>query len=284
MIGDAGIMNTFLRRGRAWAPATKAAALFVLPLPLAVAVLGALIAGDVSRLSLAGGALGCFWGAGALVFRALAADARYFLGELPDPPRVPMKLLSALLTALGAALAALAGGHAVAGTAAFAVLAALGHFAFFGRDLKSPRIQVAVVEGVDADTVTQQLKQAYGRLRGIEAAAHGIAVPEFRERLSRITGIGRTILGEIERDPREAPRARRFLNLYLDGAERITLDYARTHSQLRNQPLEQNFRNLLVDMEDTFAEQHKKLVERDLLSLDVDIEVLNARLKRDGLG
>ena len=137
---------------------------------------------------------------------------------------------------------------------------------------------------VDADTVTQQLKQAYGRLRGIEAAAHGIAVPEFRERLSRITGIGRTILAEIERDPREAPRARRFLNLYLDGAERITLDYARTHSQLRNQPLEQNFRNLLVDMEGTFAEQHKKLVERDLLSLDVDIEVLNARLKRDGLG
>jgi 5-bromo-4-chloroindolyl phosphate hydrolysis protein len=284
VIGDARIMNTLLRRGRAWAPATKAAALFLLPLPLAFAVLGALIAGDVSRLSLAGGALGCFWGAGALVFRALAADARYFLGELPDPPRVPMKLLSALLTALGAALAALAGGHAVAGTAAFAGLAALGHFAFFGRDLKSPRIQVAVVEGVDADTVTQQLKQAYGRLRGIEAAAHGIAVPEFRERLSRITAIGRTILGEIERDPREAPRARRFLNLYLDGAERITLDYARTHSQLRNQPLEQNFRNLLVDMEGTFAEQYKKLVERDLLSLDVDIEVLNARLKRDGLG
>lgn len=274
-------MNTLLR---AWAPATKAAVLFLLPLPLAFAVLSALIAGDVNRLSLAGGALGCFWGAGALAFRALAADARYFLGELPDPPSVPMKLLSALLTAIGAALAALAGGHAVAGTAAFGGLAALGHFAFFGRDLKSPRIQVAVVEGVDADAVTQQLKQAYGRLRGIEAAAQGIAVPEFRERLARITGIGRTILGEIERDPREAPRARRFLNLYLDGAERITLDYARTHSQLRHQPLEQNFRKLLVDMEGSFAEQHKKLVERDLLSLDVDIEVLDARLKREGLG
>jgi 5-bromo-4-chloroindolyl phosphate hydrolysis protein len=164
------------------------------------------------------------------------------------------------------------------------LLAAFGHVAWFGRDLKSPRIHVAVVEGVDADAVTRQLKQAYGRLRGIEAAAQGIGVPEFRERLARITGIGRTILGEIERDPREAPRARRFLNLYLDSAERITVDYARTHRQLRNQPLEQNFRKLLVDIEGTFAEQHKKLVERDLLSLDVDIDVLNARLKREGLG
>jgi 5-bromo-4-chloroindolyl phosphate hydrolysis protein len=277
-------MNNLVQRGRAWAPATKAAALFLLPLPLFLAVLGALIAGDVSRLSLAGGALGCLWGAGALVFRALAAEARYFLGELPDPPRVPMKLISALLTAIGAAFAALAGGHEVAGTIAFAGLAGLGHVAFFGRDLKSPRIQVAVVEGVDRTTVTQQLKQAYGRVRGIEAAAQNIAVPEFRERLARITGIGRTILGEIERDPREAVRARRFLNLYLDSAERVTLDYARTHRQLRNRPLEQNFRQLLVDMEGTFAQQHKKLVERDLLSLDVDIEVLNVRMKREGLG
>jgi 5-bromo-4-chloroindolyl phosphate hydrolysis protein len=277
-------MNTLVQRGRAWAPATKAAALLLLPLPLCVAVLAALVAGDVSRLSLAGGALGCLWGAAALAFRALAAEARYFLGELPDPPPVPMKLISAILTVIGAALAALAGGHQVPGTVAFAGLAGLGHFAFFGRDIKSPRIQVTVLEGVDATAVTQQLKQAHGRLRGIEAAALSIAVPEFRDRLKRITGIGRTILGEIERDPREAVRARRFLNLYLDSAERVTLDYARTHRQLRSQPLEQNFRQLLVDMEGTFAEQHKKLVERDLVSLDVDIEVLNVRMKREGLG
>jgi hypothetical protein len=37
-------------------------------------------------------------------------------------------------------------------------------------------------------------------------------------------------------------------------------------------------------MESTFAEQHRRLVDRDLLSLDVDIEVLNARLKGEGLG
>jgi hypothetical protein len=163
-------------------------------------------------------------------------------------------------------------------------LAAAGHLAFYGLDVRSPRLNVAVVEGVDRAAVILQLKQAYGRLRGIEAAAGSIHVPEFRDRLSRITGIGRTILGEIEHSPSEAARARRFLNLYLDEAERVTVEYARTHRGLRAQPLEQNFRQLLGDMEATFTEQHRKLVERDLLSLDVDIEVLNTRLKREGLG
>jgi hypothetical protein len=37
-------------------------------------------------------------------------------------------------------------------------------------------------------------------------------------------------------------------------------------------------------MEGTFAEQHRRLVEHEQLSLDVDIEVLNERLRREGLG
>ena len=119
------------------------------------------------------------------------------------------------------------------------------------------------IAGVDAAAVTAALKQAYGRLRGIETAARNIAVPEFGERLTRITDIGRDILAEIERDPRDASRARRFLNIYLDSAERVTTEYARTHRHLRSRPLEQNFRQLLIDMERTFDAQHKKLLEND---------------------
>jgi 5-bromo-4-chloroindolyl phosphate hydrolysis protein len=276
--------NPLVRRVRAWAPAVKGVALFLLPIPLIFAALAALIAGDLNRLAFTGGALTCFWGAGALAVAALAAEARYFLGERPDPPVIPLKLLSAVITAPGVALAALAGGHTIASALVFATLGVVGHLAFYGRDLRPPRIHVATIEGIDAAAVTLQLKRAHGRLRGIESAAHAIAVPEFRERLSRITDTGRRVLVEIERDPRDAARARRFLNLYLDSAERVTTEYARTHQQLRDRPLEENFRQLLIEIERTFAEQQRKLLERETLSLDVDIEVLNARLKHEGLG
>jgi 5-bromo-4-chloroindolyl phosphate hydrolysis protein len=276
-------VDDLLRKGRAWVPVLKSAVLFALPLPLLLAWVVTLISGDVGRLAAVSGALAAFVGAGVLTFRGLVAQARYYLGEQLDPPAVPLKLVSAGLTGLGAALAAGAGGHGILSMMVFAVLAIAGYVCFYGRDPRRKRIELPAVEGVDRDAVTAQLKQAYGRLQGIEAAARAIAVPEFVERLQRIIRIGKDILAEIERDPRDASRARRFLNLYLDSAERVTGEYARTHRQILNRPLESNFRQLLIDMEQTFETQHRKLLENDVLNLDAEIEVLNARLRHEGV-
>jgi hypothetical protein len=266
------------------ATAIKPAVLFLLPLPLLVAAVAGLVSGDLERVGFAGGALVTFWGAGAMALRGVADEIRYRLGERLDAPPIPMKQLSALPTTVAAGLAAAAGGHELAATAVFAALAGAGHLLFFGRDPLPQRIHLAEADGIDRAAVTLQLKQGYGHVRGIESAARTIAVPEFRERLLRITNTARTVLQEIERDPADATRARRFLNLYLDSATRVTVDYARTQTRERNPRVEQNFRQLLIEMEGTFAEQHRRLIEHEQLLLDADIEVLNARLTREGPG
>lgn len=276
-------MNDLLRHGRAWIRVLKTAALFMLPLPLWSAFLLALITGEFARFAGISGALAAFLTAGVLTWKALVAEARFFLGERLDPPAVPLKLVSAVLTAAGAGLSAAAGNNGLVGIGIFAALAGAGYLCFYGRDPRRQRIELPEVAGVDRSAVTAQLKQAHGRLQGIENAARAIAVREFRDRLTRIIEIGRRILDEIARDPRYAARARRFLNIYLDSAEKVTAEYARTHKQIRNRPLEENFRQLLVDMEHHFEAQYQKLLDNDLLSLDVEIEVLNARLKREGI-
>ena len=273
-----------LVRLRARLRVVKSAALFLLPLPLLLVIVGALVAGEMGRLSMAAGALASFWTAGLLAWRALAIEMRYLCGEQIDVDRLPRKLSSALLTAGGAALTALTAGHSTTGAAAFAVLGGVGHLCFYGPDMRVPRVTVTEVEGLDVAGIAGQLEQAHRRLRGIDAASRVITVPEFRTRLTRITTVGREILGEIARDPRKAGRARRFLHLFLDSTERITSEYARTHSGIRSRPLEENFRQLLVDMEHTFSDQHRKLLESDTVSLDVEMDVLNARLKQEGIG
>src|SRR5262245_8022121 len=157
-----------VRRWRAWTPASKAAALFLLPGPLYLAFLAALVAGDLKQILLTAGGVGCFWTAGVLAIRALAGEARYILGERPSPPALPLKLLSAALTTVGVVLATNAAAYSISLAAVFALLALSGHAAFFGRDLRAPRIRVAIVDGVDVAAVTAQLKQAHARLRGIE--------------------------------------------------------------------------------------------------------------------
>jgi len=262
----------------------KVAALVLLPLPLLIVLIGALINDDTSRLVLAATALACFWSAGVLTWRGLVAEMRYSLGDQIALAWMPRKLSGAMLTAAGAALAAFTAGHSSIGAATFAALGAAGHLGFYGLDLRARRLAVTNVEGLDVITIGDQLEQAQLRLRRIDAASRAIAVAEFRERLARITAVGGEIVAEIARDPRKAAHARRFLNLFLDSTERITGQYARTHTGIRSGPLEDHFRALLVDMERTFAAQHRRLLESNAEELDVEIEVLNARLKHGHAG
>lgn len=271
-------------RLRAGLTLLKAAALFVLPLPILIVLVGALINDDTRRLVLASTSLGCFFSAGVLTLRGLVTEMRYTLGDQIGLAWRPRKLAGAVLTAAGAALAGLAAGHSAVGAATFAALGAAGHLGFYGLDLRARRLAVTNVEGLDVMTIGDQLEQAQLRLRRIDAASRAIAVPEFRERLARITAVGGEIVAEIARDPRKAAHARRFLNLFLDSTERITGQYARTHTGVRSGPLEDHFRALLVDMERTFSAQHRKLLESHAEELDVEIEVLNARLKQGRAG
>lgn len=277
-------MTLIAKRRFAWAALAKTAVLFLLPLPLLIAIVAALVGGDLRRLALAGGALASFWLAGVLAFRGLVEETRYRLGERLAPAGFPWKRLSALPTALGSGLAALSAGHASGAALAFAVLAGLGHLAFIGTDPRRRRIVVRQIDGVDCAEVGRQLQQAHRRLRALQGAGRSLALPEFRERVDRVAQIGQAVLVEIERNPVVAPRARRFLNLYLDDAERVTAEYGRTGTRGGESAVEQNFRRLLIEMEATFSEQHRLVLERQELLLDADIEVLNARMTREGPG
>jgi len=282
-VGAVAAAKASLARLRARLTMATSAALFLLPLPLMIVIASALIADDIERLTLAGSALASFWMAGVLTWRGLASEMGYVLGERIDLDRIPRKFMGALLTAGGAALAALTANHSVVGAATFATLGGVGHLCFYGLDMRVRRVTVTPVDGLDVASIADQLEQAHLRLRRIDAAANAIAVPEFRSRLARITAAGRDILAEIARDPGKASRARRFLNLFLDSTERVTAEYARTHSGIRSRPLEENFRKLLLDMEQTFSQQQRKLLETDVVSLDVEMEVLSARLKQQGV-
>ena len=127
------------------------------------------------------------------------------------------------------------------------------------------------------------LAEAEQRILSIERSARAIGNPELRERLGRIGAQGREILGQIERRPRDLRRARKFLTVYLEGAQQVTQGMPRPTELADSRELEQNFRTVLVTIEEVFAEQQKRLLETDVMDLDVQIEVLTKQLKREGI-
>ena len=87
----------------------------------------------------------------------------------------------------------------------------------------------------------------------------------------------------MQRDPRDLSRARRFLATYLDGTRDVVRKYAAQQRDLADTPLGESFRRVLTTIEQVFLEQEEVLKRHEALDLDVQIEVLETQLKREGV-
>jgi 5-bromo-4-chloroindolyl phosphate hydrolysis protein len=261
----------------------KAALMFILPLPVLIAAVISMANGML--VPMVGNAIAylLFFAGAWLLWRGLVAEAGYERRLIAKTPR-PLKTFGSALIGLGTGLTAWLGvGHHAGIAVGFGLVALLGCLLFYGRDPRTAK-RVTSTSGLDTtDQVLAALAQAERSIAEIEQSSRDIRQTELRGRLERIARLAREILTLLEEDPRDLRRARKFLNVYLDGVQRVVGGYAKTHRRAASPDLDVNFRRVLENIEEVFQEQRQKLLETDIMDLDVQIEVLTNQLKREGL-
>ncbi len=216
--------------------------------------------------------------------RGLVLEQEYHRRKVASAPRLPLKILGSILVSAGVWTA----GYFVAGQGLLfslftSLLTWLGFYLTYGLD---PLVDKGVGEeraGYTTQEVVDAIREAEEKIAGIRKAASRLRNLELRGRLRRIGDSAEQIVRLVEETPQDLRRARKFLNVYLDGARKVAQGYADTHSKTDSEELESNFRNVLITIEEVFNEQHKKLLDHDVLDLDVQIEVLSTRLKNEGV-
>ncbi len=273
-----------LERWRDRIPVFGPLLLYWLPLPLFPAIFIALARGNFTHFAGALSAFALLMGSAWSTRRGMKRDVEMQrLGWSRLPP-APWKLLGALGSGLATAICSLfIIGNSDPASVAIGVTTAAGVLLSYDIDGLFYRWARRDPLASRDREVAQALQEARIRIDNIDRANQGIANPEFRRRIRRITRQAVDILTAIADDPATLRRARRFLKVYLDGTEKVTESYARLHQDVPGGKLEANFRNLLVTIEDTFAEQQRKLMEKDVLDLDIQIEVLTTQLKNEGV-
>jgi hypothetical protein len=261
----------------------RGALLYLLPFPLALTGLIALAKGDFGAALAATGCLVCLIAGAKLNRRGMREELIAPTRRYTRPVPVPYKYLAAALVSLATASAAYTlvdQGPAV--SLSFGLLALAGfHLAY---RLPSPRSLLRPAPSESDDKALRRvLAQAEARVLAIEAVADKVVNQELAQRLRRIAAHGRAVLDQIAERPAERFRARKFLNVYLEGAERVATRYAKTHRLARTQVLEDNFRRVLVQIETVFEHQRSQLNTHDVLDLDIQIEVLRKQLEREGI-
>lgn len=262
----------------------KGILLFLLPIPALIAAILSLVRGDILSTLITGGAFAAYMVAAMIARHGFKLEGEYHKHKIARAPKLPYKNISGILTSITTGLFAWMGAdYGLFEAILLGGATLLGFIMYYGFDPRKDK-HGNVSFGVSVEEVLDAMEHAEIRISAIEQARKKINDPQIHHSLGRITDKAREILTSIEDDPTRLSRARKFLKVYLDGAKRVTETYAKTHkSGTTTQALDTDFNQVLDSIEQTFTEQHTKLLENDNFDLDVQIEVLNRQLKREGV-
>lgn len=213
-----------------------------------------------------------------LAREGLRARAAWAARKIARRPALPRLAFSAL--ACGAAL--FTGGIIAHGLSAYPVLYALAgialHLGAFGTDPFADK----GMEGIDrfqTDRVARAVADAEKRLAEMKDAALRAGDRLVEARVDRFATAARALFRTVESDPGDLTAARKYLSVYLDGARDATARFADFWAQTRDAKARADWEALLDDLETTFADRSKALLENGRSDLDVEIAVLRDRLK-----
>ncbi|SMG63619.1 conserved hypothetical protein, membrane [methanotrophic bacterial endosymbiont of Bathymodiolus sp.] len=257
--------------------------LYILPLALIPASILSFVYGDLLRIIVNFSGCISYLLAASLLRKGISAELEYRDRKITLAPKWPQKNLAALIVALTTAgIAFIGAGNSFLVSIAFGLGALAGMILLYGLDPRQEKM-VAGSHGYTADEIAATITEAETQISGIEQANKQITNRLFNQRIRIICEQARSIVDMLEDDPGDIRRARKFLNIYLDGALKVTTGYADMQRKHQSEKLSDNFENVLQTIESVFVEQKQKLLEDDVLDLDVQIEVLTAQLKHEGV-
>lgn len=257
--------------------------LYIIPSPLLIDVILSLISDNLRGVIGSGSGYLLFVAAATVLRRGLANDLRRRRRPSSGLGTRPLKGLSASMIAIAVALvASLSAAYSVPISLVFGAFAGLGCLLLYGLD-DDIRQKVSSRNTIVDDTFTKVMNRAYASVENIDRISKSLSNSDFRFQCLSIAKNSRDILSYIESNPSSFQDARKFLNIYLQGSEQLITQYARTDPGQHSSERERNFRTLLLEMDNTCREQYTKLQQKRVLDLDIQIEVLTARLKHEGI-
>lgn len=217
-----------------------------------------------------------------LLGEGIKAQDAYEARKVARPPAIPRKAMAAVLAAIGVTVGYFSGTGAVFSSLTFGVVAGAAHLAAFGLDPMKKKGLEGVSE-FETDRVARAVEKAEDILKGITDASKRIGDRTLEARVERLASSARSVFRAVEDDPRDLPRARKFMSVYLMGARDATVKFADIYRQNRDPQARATYEALLDDLEQSFTEHRETLLLDNRSDLDVEIEVLRERLATEGL-
>lgn len=237
---------------------------------------------DPPGLALDLGAFGAIVLAAWLTREGLAAEDAWEARKTARRPAIPRKIFGSVLIGLGLFLGALGPEGSLLNALIVGALGSGLHLGAFGLDPMRDK----GMEGIDRfqqDRVARVADEAEKMLETMAETIRRTSDRGLADRVARFAATARTMIRQVEEDPRDLAAARRYLGVYLAGARDATVKFADLWARARDAQARADYLRLLDDLEGNFAARSQALLADDRTDLDIEIGVLRDRLAREGV-
>jgi len=254
--------------------------LFVYSLFFLFATLSQLIKGQLFGFLISGGIFFAILLSAQWMSQGLRNKYHYKQRKFVIKKPFPLMMLSSLTLGACSLLGSLfVAGMGVFESIGFGLAATIGSILWYGMD----EVATASFGAVKDQASKEILALSEQSIVNIEQSNKLIANRELSDYLNNIVKTSREVVETLVNHPEKIPQARRFLHSYLGATESVIKRYAATHQLVEDESLEQNFKKVLKNIDQVFNEQNQKLLENQVFDLDVDIEVLNILMEKQGI-
>ena len=212
----------------------------------------------------------------------IQAEAAYNERKIARAPMFPRKLIAAGLSGTAVFLAAWFGwGQGMFVGLGFGGLTVAAHIIAFGLD-PMRRKGLPGFNEYETDRVARAVDKAEAIMAEIEAAAAGINIRSVERKVGSLLASVREMLRVVEQDPRDLTRARKYMGVYLSSARDATVKFAALNQRSPDTVKQAEYLSLISDLEASFNGERQLMMQDNQSDLDVEIEVLQERLQREG--
>jgi len=160
-------------------------------------------------------------------------------------------------------------------------LAVAAHIVAFGFD-PMRRKGLPGFNEYETDRVARAVEKAEAIIEDIRKAAALINNRAIERKVDSLISSAQEMLRTVEEDPRDLTRARKYMSVYLSGARDATVKFVELNRRSADPVQREAFTSLITDLETSFTGQRALMLADNQSDLDVEIEVLQERLQREG--
>ncbi len=256
--------------------------LFIAPFPLLLDSFSKITDAAPIGAAIALGTYALFVLAAWTLREGIKAEAAYNERKIARPPMFPRKLIAAGISGTAVFLTAWFGwGQGMITGIGFGALAVAAHLVAFGFD-PMRRKGLPGFNEYETDRVARAVDKAEAIMAEIETAAAGINIRAVERRVGGLLDTVREMLRTVEQDPRDLTRARKYMGVYLTSARDATIKFAELNQRSRDRVKQAEYLSLIADLETSFNGERELMLQDNQSDLDVEIEVLQERLQREG--